>query len=163
MTDVTFDRTIVPGAGTIRPFDFPPVEASAMESGLGLRTVRLPRLPVVTAALVLDAGEASLDEAHAGLAVLTGNALEGGTEKRSGTELAEALESLGAAFGASTRWDGSVFSVSCLADRMDEAVSLLAEIVRRPTWPAAEVERSRNQRLAAIAQRAKDPGGLASD
>lgn len=157
------ERTVPPPPGAIRSFEFPPVTASAHESGLALRLVRLPRLPIVTAALVLDGGESALDDARAGLAVLTGDALEGGTEARSGVEFAEALEGIGASFGVSTGWDGSTLSVSCLADRLDEAVALLAEVVRRPAFPEGEVARYRNQRMAAIAQRAMDPGALAGD
>ena len=43
-----------------------------------------------------------LDDGRAGLAVLTGDCLEGGTAKRSGAELAEALETIG---GGALHWD----------------------------------------------------------
>ena len=46
--------------------------------------------------LVLPVGEDSLEPGDAGLAVLAGDALEGGTASRSGSELAEALEGIGA-------------------------------------------------------------------
>jgi zinc protease len=157
------DRTRPPAPGAIRGFDFPDVTASALDSGLALRLARLPRLPIVTAALTLDAGEAAVDETKAGLAVLTGDALEGGTEERSGADFAEALEGIGASFRVSTGWDGSTLAISCLADRLDEAAALLAEAVRRPAFPEEEVARYRSQRLAAIAQRAMDPGALATD
>lgn len=157
------DRSQPPAPGAIRAFDFPDVSASALDSGLELRLARLPRLPIVTAALTMDAGEAALEEGRAGLAVLAGDALEGGTEARSGADFAEALEGVGASFHVSTGWDGTTVAVSCLADRLDEAAALLAEAVRRPAFPEHEVARYRNQRLAAIAQRAMDPGALATD
>jgi zinc protease len=50
-----------------------------------------------------------------------------------------------------------------MAERMEEAVAILAEALLRPAFPPEEVERVRNQRLAAIRQRQMDPGGLADD
>lgn len=159
----SIDRTRAPEAGVVRPFDFPDVVSTSLPCGLDLRTARLPRLPIVTASLVLEAGEVALPDERAGLAVLTGNALEGGTQRRSGAELAEALESIGAALAASTGWDASQVSVTCLADRLEEAIGLLAEVVREPAFPEDEVARFRSQRLAAIEQRRMDPGDLADD
>jgi predicted Zn-dependent peptidase len=54
-------------------------------------------------------------------------------------------------------------SVSCLAQRLEPALALVAEAVLGPDFPAAEVERARAQQLAGIRQRLMDPGALASD
>ena len=112
--------------------------------------------------LVLDAGEGLLDGARAGLAVLTGDCLEGGTEKRTGVELAEALETIGVGLSIVTGWDSTTVSLSCMADRLDDAMGFLAEVILQPTFPADEVERIRGQRLAAIHQREMDPVGIAT-
>ena len=152
-----------PAPGVLRPFDFPEVIAETVGDGLELRVARLPRLPVVTMSLVLLAGEDVLEPGDAGLAVLAGDALEGGTASRSGSELAEALEGIGATLSIGTGWDATTVSVTCLADHKDDAAALLAEVVLRPGFPADEVERVRSQALAAIRQRAMDPGALASD
>ena len=157
------DRSGPPAAGSIRPFDFPDVTAGRLSNGLGLRVSRLGRLPLTTVSLVLDAGETEIGRELAGLAVLTGDALEGGTEERTGSELAEALEGVGATLSVSTGWDATAASVSCLADRLDEALGLLAEATLRPSFPEEEVDRLKAQRLAAIRQRAMDPTSLAAD
>ncbi len=95
--------------------------------------------------------------------MLTGDSLEGGTVARSGAELAEALESLGAGLSVGTGWDATTISLSCLPDRLDEAMSILAEVVLRPGFPADEVDRVRGQHLAAIQQRKMDPASIATD
>ena len=89
-------RASAPAPGPIRSFDFPRVRREELDNGLQLRCVGVPRLPIVTASLVLNAGESTVDDSHAGLAVLTGDSLEGGTAVRSGVALAEALEGIGA-------------------------------------------------------------------
>lgn len=163
MTFSAPDRALPPAPAAVRPFAFPPVESRTLDGGLALRVARLPRLPVVAMTLVLPAGESALGESRAGHAVLTADALEGGTRARSGTELAEALEGIGASLQASASWDATTVSVTCLADRLEEALGLLAEVVLRPAFPEEEVARIREQQLARIRQREMDPGSLASD
>lgn len=157
------DRTRAPQPGALRPFDVPSIDKRVGEGGLDLRVVRLPRLPVVSAAFVLPAGEARVAGDRAGLATLTANALEGGTKRRSGTALAEALEAVGADVSVDASWDATLASVSCLADRLPEALDLLAEMVLAPSFPETELERAREQALARIRHREKDPSSLASD
>jgi zinc protease len=95
--------------------------------------------------------------------VLTADALEGGTRERSGTELAEVLERIGARFSASGGWEGTSVEIYCLADRLGEALRLLAEAVLAPSFPHEEVERAREQQLAELRQRLMDPSDLADD
>ncbi len=59
------DRTSVPEAGPIRPFDFPDVDRRRLDNGLELHIARMGRLPVVSVNLFMRAGEAALVEARA--------------------------------------------------------------------------------------------------
>ena len=77
----TLDRTHPPSSGTMRAFDFPTVERLALPTGLDLRVAIMNRLPMVSLNLFMHAGEAALAPETAGLAVLTADALEGGTKK----------------------------------------------------------------------------------
>jgi len=160
---LSFDRSKEPNQGSVRSFDFPPVVSSTLPNGLGLRVAKMSRVPLVTVSLVLDAGEALLSPASAGLAVLSGAALDGGTLQRSGPELAEALEGIGTSLSVFTGWDSTTVSLTCLAERKEEAVALLAEALLQPAFPEEEMVRLRNQRLAAIRQRRMDPGTMAND
>jgi zinc protease len=161
MTDL--DRTIPPTPGRLRPFRLPDVERSRLRNGLELYTATLSRLPLVTTVLTLEAGESRVPGDRPGLAFMAGQALQGGTALRSGEELAEALEGLGAALRVGTGWDSTSLALTCHADRLREALSLVAEIVLEPSFPEVEVTRVRNQRLAAIRQRRMTPGGFAND
>jgi predicted Zn-dependent peptidase len=158
-----FDRSRVPAPGPVRSFDFPPVRSTSLSNGLALRIAKVPRLPLVTVTVVLDAGEALLDDASSGLAVLSGTALEGGSEGLTGPEMAEALENIGTNLSIHTGWDATTISLTFVAERMEEAMGLLAEALLRPAFPDDEVARFRDQRLAAIRQRRMDPGDLADD
>ncbi|MBT8397155.1 MAG: insulinase family protein [Gemmatimonadetes bacterium] len=157
------DRSRPPEAGSVRSFEFPPILPSDLPNGLQVRIARMTRAPLVTMSVVMDAGEAVLPDRSAGLAVLAGEALEGGSENLSGLELADALEGIGSGLSVRTGWDATTVSLTCLADRMEEGMSLLSEALLRSTFPAEEIDRLRSQRLAAIRQRQMDPGSLADD
>ena len=157
------DRDTPPAAGVIRPFEFPAVAGSRLANGMEVRLVSGIPLPVVTAMVVLRAGETASPAGREGLAVLAGDALEGGTAGRSSRELARALEDIGASFGAATGWDSTTVAVSCLAEHLPGAMPLLAELVRSPAFEREEFQRYRAQRLASAAQRRMDPGALAAD
>jgi zinc protease len=117
----------------------------------------MSRLPLVTIGLILDAGEGLLPVREAGWAALTGSALEGGTRRRTGPELAEALEGIGARISLSTGWDATSVTLTCMAERLPAAMSLLAEAAMEPAFPEDEVQRLRDQKLATIRQRRMDP------
>lgn len=159
----TLDRSQPPQSGAIRSFDFPGVDRRALGNGLDLRVALMSRLPVVSVNLFIRSGEAGLSPERAGVCVLTGSALEGGTGRRSGTELAEALESIGARLDVGAGWEGTSIGISCLADRLPQAMALLAETVLQPAFPEDEVDRALEQHIAGIRQRAMDPASLASD
>lgn len=158
------DRTVPPAPGPLRPFHVPPIDRRVVAGGVPLFIVRMPRLPVVTSALVVrGAGEAAALPGEAGRAVLTADALDGGTRRRSGTALAQALEAVGADASVSAGWDSTTALASGPADGWKEALDLLAEMMLAPGFPEAEVERVREQALAQLQQRAKDPAALAAD
>lgn len=157
------DRSRPPSRGTFTDFDFPAVDRRRLSTGLDLRVAQLHRLPVVSLNLFMRASEAALTPANAGLAVATADTIEGGTRKRSGSALAEALEGIGARMSASAGWEGTSLSLSCLADRLPEALGIVAEAVLQPGFPEGEVDRVREQQLAAIRQRLMDPASLATD
>lgn len=157
------DRSRPPEAGPVRPFDFPEVAVVPLPNGLDLRVARMTRVPLVTVNVVLKGGESVLPDPVAGMGVLTGSALEGGTRRRTGPELAEAFEKIGSGLSVQTGWDSTLFSLTCLADRKEEGMGLLAEALLEPAFPEPEVDRFKSQRLAGIRQRKMDPGSLADD
>lgn len=157
------DRGTPPQPGPIRPYEFPPVVDERLGNGMRVNVVRKGPFDLVTGMVVLRAGETSVPVGREGLAVLSGDALEGGTTRLTSTGLARRLEDIGASFGAATGWDSTTVAVSCLADNLHDAMPLLAEMVRSPAFAEAEFDRYRAQRMATAAQRRMDPASLATD
>ncbi|TVP54513.1 MAG: insulinase family protein [Gemmatimonadales bacterium] len=157
------DRSIPPTPSPLQPFDLPVPDESRLDSGLEVRILRKGSVPLVSGCMVLSAGETGVPRDRAGLAVFTGDCLLGGTERRSGADLSEALEQLGTNLRVSAGWDATTLVFTCTAERLPDTLSVLAEVIREPAFPDDEVARVRRQRLAAIAQRASDPGDRADD
>ena len=96
-----------------------------------------------------------------GVAGMTATMLSRGTEQRSALEFATALEDVGAALGAGA--DGLVTTVTgyALTRDFDLVMDLFAEMLRRPSFPAADVERLKGEALAGIAQAKTNPERVA--
>ncbi|MEX0935405.1 MAG: pitrilysin family protein [Gemmatimonadota bacterium] len=157
------DRSSPPAPGPIRPFHLPDLHVDVLGNRLRVRSLFRGEVPLVSVAVVLDAGEVRIAEGLEGLAVLTGDSIQGGTEHRTGVELAEDLERLGTELRVSTGWDATTVAFTCVAERVDEVLGLAAEVLRQPSFPDQEVARVRQQRLAAIRQRSQEPDQLADD
>jgi zinc protease len=160
------DRATPPAAGTIRPFAAPAVLRETLGNGLTVLAAEHGALPLVTAAVVLDAGgaaEGGGEEASAGVATLTVEALDAGTSRRNAAALADAFESIGAELHTHASWDAAVVQVTVAEARLEAALALLAEVVREPSFPEDEVARVRGEQVAEIVQRRTEPGALASD
>jgi zinc protease len=118
-------------------------------------------VPVIAAQLILRGGAAGDAEADAGLAGLTAALLTQGTERRSAVELAGAVDGLGARLDAASGYDASIVSLTALSHVFPQAFALLDEIVRRPSFPPAEVERVRAKAIGDLALSYSNPSSLA--
>lgn len=150
-----------PAPGTARPYQFPAVERFTLANGLRILVAPMTRLPLVTVLALVDAG-ASCDDAGAeGTAALTARTLTEGTASHDGAALTDRLEALGTSLDGYADWDSSAARFTVMPSRLEEAFALLAEVLRAPTFPAADVERRRDERTAELTQRLSEPRGLA--
>ena len=119
-------------------------------------------VPITQLALSFDAGFAADAPDARGLQNLTLSLLDEGADGMTSQQIAEAQERLGARSAPAASADRSTVVLSALSANLAPSLDLLADIVQRPTFAAAEVDRVRAQTLTAIAQAQKDPGAIAS-
>jgi zinc protease len=121
------------------------------------------RLPLCALWIVVDAG-AELDPAgFEGCALLTARAVAEGTADYPGIAFTERLERIGAALEAAADWDSAHLSSTMMAERLTEALELVASILLQPAFPEAELRRLFEERLSEIAQMRAEPRGLANE
>lgn len=125
--------------------------------------VPVHKLPVVTVTFVADAGAVSEDAGREGISRLSARSLLEGTARRTGDELTESLERLGASLDADAEWDSATLTMTVLTTRLAEAMALVAEVLLEPAFPERELERLKAERQAEILQRRAEPRGLADE
>jgi zinc protease len=160
------DATVIanrPTHGEPRPYQFPRFERQELANGLGLIAVHLPGRALVTASLVLPSGAVDEPAAQAGVTSLMARALTEGTKRHDAIGLTEAAERLGASLHAEAGWDGLSISVDVPAERLGDALGLAAEVAIEPTFPPADVERLRDERMNDLLQARADPRRRADD
>lgn len=152
-----------PLAGPPRDYRFPYFERVTLDNGLGVIVAPVHKLPIVSIALVTDAGAAADPVDAYGVAQLTARLLLEGTLERNGDVVSEQFERLGAAVGASADWDAAMLSMTVLAPHLDDAMALFAEVLLEPAFPERELSRLKAERLADLLQLRTEPRGLADE
>lgn len=155
------DRTRVPEPGPRREFRFPDFETHVLDNGLKLYLAPGGDVPLVSAQLLTPAG--GQHGKRPGLARLTAEMLDEGTERHSAIELAERIEGLGGDLDTGAGWNMATVGVDVLSKHVDEGLELIAETGLAPTFPADDVERLRDETLADLLRRRDSPSSLASD
>ena len=146
-----------PVPGQPRPYFFPDTHRSALANGLRLIVTPMPGRELIAVSLAFRAGAADEPAALGGAAVLAARALTEGTEVRDAIALTEAAERLGASIHAEAGWDVTSVGLDVPGQRLAPALELLAEVVRRPSFPEVEVDRLRDERLTDLLQARSDP------
>jgi zinc protease len=100
--------------------------------------------------VMIRAGSAYDPAGKEGLANFTADLITEGTESKSATEIAEAIEFVGGTLSAATGFDASYISCEILKKDFELGVSLLSDILLHPAFPAEEIERQRSQILTSI-------------
>jgi zinc protease len=150
-----------PPPATPRSVRFPKPVEKTLANGLRVIVVERHGTPLVAAQLLVTNGAEVDPPELAGLGNLTASLLTKGTEKRSATQIAEAIESLGGSLDASARWDSSRVGVNVMSAKLGPALEILSDVVRRPTFKEDEVERLRQQTLDDLTVELGQPGSIA--
>lgn len=129
-----------------------------LDNGLKLLLLENHRLPIVVANA--HVGKVRLHEPadQVGVASLLGDLLEEGTAKRTGPEIALAIENTGGSLSMS----GSGGTIQVLSDDMPLGLELLVDCLMNPAIGKEELESKREQLLAEIAEDEKTADKRAS-
>ncbi len=155
------EQTTPPAPAAPRSPQVPKPVEQTLKNGLRIVVVERKNVPLVSATLYIKTG-GEVDPAQlAGLADMTASLLTKGTDKRSAPEIAQAIEVLGGSLDSGAGWDRSTASVNVMSARFAEALTILAEVVRRPTFKDEEIERLRAQYLDDLTVALGNPGQIA--
>ena len=150
------DRSKPPALGPVARVTLPPIQKRALANGLPVWVVEAHEVPLVQVSLVVLAGSGDDPAGQFGAASLTAAMLDEGAGIRNALDIADAAEFLGANLTTSSSFDASTVRLNVPARRLAEGLPLMADVALRPTFPIAELDRLRQERLTAILQARDD-------
>lgn len=154
--------TTPPPLAAPTPLTLPAMVERTLPNGLRLIVVEQHELPVVDAYLVVRSGSEADPQAKAGLATLTANMLDEGAGTRDALALAEEIGYLAVRLGTGASLESSTVFLHSTRATLDSAMTLMADVVLRPTFPEKEFTRLKNERLTALLQE-QDRGPAMAD
>jgi zinc protease len=146
------------GSAAAVPFDLNKAQRVELPNGLVVLLFETRRLPIVEVQALLRESSIFQTDAQLGVAGLTGRLLDEGTTRRTGAEIAEAIENVGGelSLGASGG------SVRVLAPDRRLGLGLLLECLQQPAFAKDAFARARAQLLAEISEAETRPEARAS-
>jgi zinc protease len=153
------DTQPTPGPASLAPL--PAAKRFTLANGLPVYLVEAHDLPVVAAHLVVRAGSAADPAGRSGLAGFTASMLDEGAGARDALGISRELEANGASLSSNGAADGSYVSGVSLQQNAGALMDIMSDVVLRPTFPAGEVDRVRNDRLTALLQQRDNPFQIA--
>jgi zinc protease len=136
------------------------VSDARTQHGVRIVAVRRPQVPLVHLRLEVPVGDLRPRDG-ASLRLLP-KMLLAGTGGRSGSEMAAAIQRIGASIDASADADHLSLSAHAPAGRLREVLDLLCEIVAHPSFPKHEVAGERERVAQEVLQEAADPVAVAT-
>ncbi|MFS8904269.1 M16 family metallopeptidase [Synechococcus sp. H60.4] len=134
-----------------------------LANGITLLLGQNPTVEILAAHCFFRGGSRVEQPQQAGLSHLLAAVLTKGTRQRSSQGIAAWVESLGASLSVDSAADHFEVGLRCVSEDFPELLQLLAEILRDPSFPEAEVARERELMLQAIRAQQERPFNLAWD
>ena len=154
----TVDRTKSPAPGKAPLIQVASPVKFTLANGLQVFVVKNTKLPKVTATLALDV-DGFKEGDKAGLADMSGQLLQRGTNTKSKAELDEAVEFLGGSLSTSSQYA----SVSSLKSNFPKLMELMSEVILRPALSSDELEKVRKQTISGIESSKDDADAISNN
>jgi len=152
------DRTTgVPGVDHFPALTFPSLQRGKLANGTTVILAERHEIPVVQMNYLFNGGYSSDLGGKPGTASFAMGMLNEGAAGRDALTFKSEAEALGAHLGSSAGLDGSSVTLSALTAKLDASVGLLADMLRKPTFAPADIDRVKTTRIAGIRQEKARP------
>lgn len=150
-----------PVPGRPRTVRLPTVLDERLESGLRVVLVRRPTVPMVEVRVRMPVVGAS--PRHGARAVLLGEALLAGTQRRSGAEVAAAVQATGGTLHTDVDSDRLLLAGSTLSEHLGGWLDVVADVLTGAAFPADPVARARERLVQELAIARSQPAVMAEE
>jgi zinc protease len=156
-------NTAVPALAPERAVTWPKRQRTKLANGLDVILVESHTIPKFHGELFFKSGNAAAIEHGPGFADITASVVRSGTAKRASRQIEEDLRRLGADLGCSAGADTTAISFAGLSEFAEPLLEMVNELAREASFPEAEFERERRQKLEEVKLSRTEPGFLASE
>jgi zinc protease len=153
----------MPLPGKVKNVSYPAIPATVLPSGLTVLTVEDRKLPRVTAKLAFPSGRVCNPDDNFALMEMSLSLLNEGTDKLSSREISERMDQWAIHYESEVHMEHSVISATVLSDSLDEMLTLLADVVLRPSFPVEEIEKLRARWRSSLMAQRTQPDFLANE
>ena len=157
------EPTPKPTSAAPREYHFPHFERRTLANGIHIIVAPVAKLPLISVLAIVEAGASVEAPGKHGIAALTARALLEGAAGLDGAELTDRFERIGASVESHADWDVASVSLTAMSSRLADALGLIRDLLRAPTFPTREVERLKEERLTDLLQLLAEPRGLADE
>jgi zinc protease len=140
---------------------FPSLQRATLKNGTKVILAERPGVPVVQMSYLFGGGYVADQGAKLGTSGFAMGMLDEGAGEYDAIAFGNRAEVLGANLGAGASLDGTNAGLSALKKNLDASVALFADMLRRPRFEQAEIDRVKATWIAGIAQEKARPNGAA--
>lgn len=137
------------------------IHRTVLNNGIVVIAVENSAADIISGRIFIRAGSQCEPREKAGLAHLLSDVMTKGTQKLSSMEIAELVESVGANLSTDASTDYFLLSLKTVSSDWQQMFQLAGEIVRSPSFPAAEVELEQHLTLQNIRSQKEQPFTIA--
>jgi zinc protease len=153
----------VPALAPERQVTWPKRTRTRLANGLEVILAESHTIPKFHGELLFRSGNAAVADRAIGLAEMTATVLRSGTQKRASRKIEEDLRRIGADLSSHAGADASAISFSGLSEFAEPLLGLVQELAGEASFPEAEFERERRQRLEEVKLQRTQPSFLAGE
>ncbi len=152
----------LPPYGPVAPLKTPTVKTLQLDNGLTVWLVAREGFPKVALTVAARGGLAADPKDRPGLAEVLAKTLTQGTKTRTARQVAEQFQFAGGDLSARAGQDAIFVSTSVLAEKFNQVLPLLADVVMNANFPDAEVKIAKSNVANSLRSRESQPGFLAN-
>lgn len=132
------------------------MQKRVLANGLTLLLERNPAWPIVDVQAYFMGGVRVETPETNGLTRFMAHLLLQGTPYRSANDIAAAFDAMGGSIEANSGNNSFFVTAACLAEDLPQALDIVADVIMRPTFPQAEVDKTRRLMIAALERQQDD-------
>ena len=151
------EKELPPEGGTPKNFNLPDKEVVQFDNGLKLVMVPYGAIPKASILISIKTGNINEDENQVWLCDLLADLMQEGSTSRTAQQIADEVAGMGGNLNIGVGAHTTSLSTSVLYEFVPDAIELMADVLRNPKWPEAELDRLKNDMKRSLAVQLSRP------